>query len=208
MASIDLSNAFFSIPLHKDSKKFCSFEFKGNKYNFNILPFGPTSSPRIFTKIIEPIISHLRSKNIKVFAYLDDIFLCVQSQDILKIHVNIVINLLNDLGFYVYFEKSSIVPSHTLVHLGYIWNSLDMSISLPSDKMIKTMKFVYYLIHNECSLREISSFLGLVVSHSSAFKFSPLLYSRIQLRSIDNVKQGKDYNDLFSFDFDSLDDLP
>ena len=26
-ATIDLSNVFFSIPLHKDGKKFCSFEF-------------------------------------------------------------------------------------------------------------------------------------------------------------------------------------
>ena len=74
MASIDLSNAFFSIPLHKDSKKFCSFEFKGNKYNFNILPFDLTSSTRLSTKIIKQIISHLKSKNIKASAYLDDIF--------------------------------------------------------------------------------------------------------------------------------------
>ena len=120
MASIDLSNAFFSIPLHRDGKKFCSFEFKGNKYNFNVLPFGLTSSPRIFTKIMKPIISHLRSKNIKVSAYLDDIFLRAQSENILKIHVNIVINLLHDLGFHIHFEKSSIGTSHTLVHLGYI----------------------------------------------------------------------------------------
>ena len=47
---------------------------------------------------MKPITSHLRSKNIKVSAYLDDIFFCAQSEDILKSHVNIVINLLNDLG--------------------------------------------------------------------------------------------------------------
>ena len=44
MASIDLSNAFFSMPLHEDSKHFCSFELKWNKYNFNVLPFDLTSS--------------------------------------------------------------------------------------------------------------------------------------------------------------------
>ena len=37
MASIDLSNIWFSIPLHKDSKKFYSSEFKCNKYNYIIL---------------------------------------------------------------------------------------------------------------------------------------------------------------------------
>ena len=52
MVSIDLSNAFISIPLHEDNKKYCSFEFKGNKYNFDVLLFSLISSPRIFTKIM------------------------------------------------------------------------------------------------------------------------------------------------------------
>ena len=116
-AYIDLSNAFLSIPLHKDSKKFCSFESQVNKYNFNVFPFGLTSSSRIFTKIMKPVIAHLRPTNINVSAYLDDILICVQSEDILKTHVNIVINLLNYLSFHINFEKPSIEDSHTMVYL-------------------------------------------------------------------------------------------
>ena len=127
------------------------------------------------------------------------IFLFVPSLKIFwKYYANIIIDLLNDLGFHISFKKSSIKPSHTLIHLGYI--------SLPSDKTIKTKKFAYYLIHNRCSLREISSFFSLVVNHSSAFKCSPLHHRRIQLRYI-NIKQGKDYNDIFSFDESSMDGL-
>ena len=101
----------------------------------------------------------LRSKIIKVSAYLDDIFIFVQSENFLKCHVNIVINLLSNLGFHICFQKSFIEKTcHTLVHLGYIWNSSDMSISLTSDKVIKARKFAHHLIHNRCSLREKSSF--------------------------------------------------
>ena len=57
-------------------------------------------------------------------------FICAQSEDILKSHVKIVIDLFNDLGFHINFEKSSIEPYHTLVHPSYIWNSSDMSILL------------------------------------------------------------------------------
>ena len=83
----------------------------------NVLSFGLTS-PRIFTKIMKPVISHLRSKNIKISAYLDDIFVGTQSEDIptgmknemtayyMKSHVNIVINL-NNPGSDISFEKSS-----------------------------------------------------------------------------------------------------
>ena len=91
---------------------------------------------------MKPIISYLRSKNIEVSAYLNDIFICAQFENILKSHVNIVINLLNNLIFHINFENSSIEPSHALVHLGYIRNSSDMSISLPSSKIIKTKKFI------------------------------------------------------------------
>ena len=83
MPFIDLSNASFSFPLHKDIKKYCSSKSKDN-YNLNVLSIGLTSSPRIFTKIIKPVISHLRFKNIKVSSYSDDIFICAQSEDILK----------------------------------------------------------------------------------------------------------------------------
>ena len=45
------------------------------------------------------------------------------------------------------------------------------------------------------------------MGHSSAFKFSLLHYRGIQLRYIDHLKQGNNYNDLFSFDDDSMEDL-
>ena len=98
---------------------------------------------------MKPIISYLRSKNIEVSAYLNDIFICAQFENILKSHVNIVINLLNELGFHINFEKSSIELSHNLVYLGYICNSLDVSISLPSDKIFKV--FSVYLA-TACSI--------------------------------------------------------
>ena len=66
MATIDTSNALISLHLHKDSMKICSFEFKSNKYNFNVLPFRIDSFPRIFTEIMKLILSYLRSKNNKV----------------------------------------------------------------------------------------------------------------------------------------------
>ena len=120
---------------------------------------------------MNPIISHVKFKNLQVSAYLDDIFICAQSEDILKSYVNIVNNLLNDLGFHINFEKSSIEPSHSTSRLYF--ELFNISISLPYDKIIKTRKFAY-LIHNKYSLRETIFILGLVVSHSCAFKFSPI----------------------------------
>ena len=69
------------------------------------------------------MISALRNKGIKISSYLDDIFLCAQSPSELNNHVDITIQMLLDLGFHVNYEKSSLKPSQTLIHLGYILNS-------------------------------------------------------------------------------------
>ena len=125
-------------------------------------------------------------------------------------YVNIVNNLLNNLGFYINFEKLSIEPSHSRSRL-YL-EHFNMSILLPYDKII-TRKFAYQVhinvqIHiNKYTLRETISFLGMVVTHSFAFKFSPLHYRPIQLCYIDNVNRGKIIRifSFFSFDDGSVD---
>ena len=75
MVSIDLKDAFSTISLHPDSRRYTCFELDGVRYCYNTLPFGLTSSPRVFTKVFKPVISHLRTRGIKITSYLDDILL-------------------------------------------------------------------------------------------------------------------------------------
>ena len=120
MASIDLADAFLSIALHSSSKRFTVFEIFGQRYCFNVLPFGFTSSPRIFSKILKPVISFLRAKGFKITSYLDDIFLCAASYSLLSSQVEVCIDLLVSLGFSPNYTKSCLFPSQEIVHLGYV----------------------------------------------------------------------------------------
>ena len=53
MASIDLTNAYYSIPVHKDHKKFLAFRLEGDCFEFTCLPNGYAQAPLIFTKILK-----------------------------------------------------------------------------------------------------------------------------------------------------------
>ena len=64
MISIDLSEAFFSIPLHASCKKYVTFEFRNQRYCCNVMPFDLSSFPRIFCKVVRPGIIYLRSPGI------------------------------------------------------------------------------------------------------------------------------------------------
>ena len=64
--SIDLQDAYFSIPIHRDHKKFLRFFLGGQLFQYNVLCFGLASAPRIFTKCTKPIQSTLRDKGLKI----------------------------------------------------------------------------------------------------------------------------------------------
>ena len=72
MLSIDLADLFFSIPVHDGFKQYLCFNFNNQVYQFNVLPFGLISSPRIFSKILKPVIVCLRNNyGMKISFYLD-----------------------------------------------------------------------------------------------------------------------------------------
>lgn len=205
--SIDLADAFFTIPLHDDSKKYTVFEFNNCRYCYNVLPFGLTSSPRIFSKILKPVISFLRTRGIKISAYLDDIFICNNSKELLSEQLKTTISLLNSLGFTINYGKSHLIPSQSLLHLGYIWNSENMTLSLPSEKLSKTKVFAKTLLNKSPSVRQVSAFLGLLVSHRNAFPQAPLYYRGLQFCMIKSMKLGSSWDDLIVLDSNAIKDL-
>jgi len=59
LASVDLQDAYFLLPIHREDRKFLRFRFQGDLFQFNVLPFGLASAPYIFTKILKPVVSFL-----------------------------------------------------------------------------------------------------------------------------------------------------
>src|SRR5205823_5538304 len=56
-------------------KPYFTFDFLDKRYCFKCLPFGLTSSSRVFTKILKPLIKLIRAKGIRVVVYLNDLLI-------------------------------------------------------------------------------------------------------------------------------------
>ena len=194
LVSLDLKNAFHLVPLHPESKYLTTFELDNQRYHFNVLPFGLTSSPRIFTKILNPVIAFLRNKDIKISAYLDDILICGNSFKRVSSDLKFVISQLTSLGFIINFPKSSLVPSHVMLHLGYVWDTSNMTISLPEEKVTKIKNFARSCLSGPQSLRSLASLLGLLVSAANAYKFAPLHFRKFQFCFIEGTKTCTDWD--------------
>ena len=59
MASLDLSDCFWGLPVHEADQRFLSFEWRGTTYSFRCLPFGMALSPLFITKIYRLVVQHL-----------------------------------------------------------------------------------------------------------------------------------------------------
>ena len=75
MASLDLRDAYYSVPIHKHFRKYIKFKWGSKLYQFTCLPNGLSSAPRIFTKLMKPVYATLRLKGHISSPYLDDSFL-------------------------------------------------------------------------------------------------------------------------------------
>ena len=72
MAMIDLKDAYLSVPILARHRRYLRFSWEGQLYEFQCLPFGLCSAPRVFTKLLKPVMSVLRQKGFRSLIYLDD----------------------------------------------------------------------------------------------------------------------------------------
>ena len=124
MVKLDLQDAYFLVPISPEHYKFLRFFWKGNLYEYLCLAFGICSAPRVFTKLLKPVLAYLRERSIRIIIYLNDMLILNTSRDGILADLKIIIVLLKSLGFIINFKKSIVVPQQVIEYLGMLINSL------------------------------------------------------------------------------------
>ena len=78
--SLDLSDAYFHVPIDPSSRDLLGFAVGKETFRFKALPFGLRPAPRVFTRVVSALMSFLRGKGLRIFAYLDDWLLVANSE--------------------------------------------------------------------------------------------------------------------------------
>ncbi|KAI8437596.1 hypothetical protein MSG28_011870 [Choristoneura fumiferana] len=184
MATIDLKEAYLLIPIAKPDRRYLRFQFEHENlqlvtYEFNAMPYGLSVAPRTFTKLMKEVVTHLRSQGFKSVCYLDDL-LCI-GKDYTECVTNVqhTVRLLECLGFIINYDKSSLKPQQCSKFLGFIYNSQDMTISLPCDKQRKILQLVQkFMLLPDCTICDFAQLIGVLVAACPAAKYG-WLYTKI-----------------------------
>lgn len=139
-------SAYFNIPIHQQHRKYLRFLWKSQRYEFQCLPFGLKSAPRIFTKCTKPIMSALRSHGHRGIIYIDDSLWMGRSVRSVEETGFSVVNLFQQAGFQINEEKSSLLPTQSVTFLGYVMDTVKMTVSLPQEKVQQILKEIQNLL--------------------------------------------------------------
>ncbi len=80
-AAIDLKDAYFHVSILPRHRPFLRFAFEGQAWQYRVLPFGLSLSPRVFTKVVEGALTPLREVGVRILNYLDDWLILAQSRE-------------------------------------------------------------------------------------------------------------------------------
>ena len=169
MSSINLSNAYYSIPVAICDQKYLMFQFSGQLYKFFCLPNVLTSAP-MEVSICCPTQGH------DSMGYLDDSILFGDNYDECKAAVLRAVNLFQSFDFQVHPEKSSLTPKQEIDFLGFTVNSKNTTLKLTKQKRNKILENLDLTLKHasNITIREFSKILAMLEAAIPGAKYGRL----------------------------------
>ena len=186
MASVDLKDTFFTIPICEDDIKYLKFLWDGQTLVFLAMPNDYSDAMRIFTKILKP---SFKEGHLSI-VYVDDVYLQGDIRGECCENILATLNLLLSLGFTIKCSKSIFEPTQKITSLGFVIDSKDMTITVTSDKKrnIKDL-CIETLRHNSLSIRDVAKLIGNLVATFETVPLGPLYYRSLEVDKINVLKQ-------------------
>lgn len=179
MVSWDISDAFHHILLDPVDSARLAFEVEGFPYFPLSLPFGLKLAPWALTKILRPVLAHLRSRGFALIGYMDD-FASVAtgsrpgSKTAATSARRRAVSLFWRLGIQVHPSKGAATGTTSLDLLGFRIDTVRRLLLLPPRRLDAVVGAAHSLLRAATShrrwirVRALQRFCGLAVSCSTA----------------------------------------
>ena len=209
LCRLDLKDAYLLVSIHRDFRKFLRFRHNKRLFEFKALPFGLSTSPFIFTKIMKPVVAYLRKIGVIVVIYLDDFLIIGATREECLNSLRLTIDLLQFLGFIINFEKSVLVPSKICKFLGVIINSVDMTLELPREKKAKIKDLVEIALREKViKIQGLEELIGTLVSACPSVAYGWAHYKSLEyLKLISLAKHNFNEGATVALTDESIQDL-
>ena len=109
--------------------------------------------------------------------YMDDMLIQADSPSTVLLHAQLVMLTMMALGWSFEWEKSCLVPSQQVTHLGFVFDTAAMTISCPTDKIVRLQSKYKIALHDGyISVHALESLLGTMESVRPSTPLAALHY--------------------------------
>ena len=173
-------------------RKYLRFYWEDQLYQFTCLPNGLAEAPRKFTKILKVPYSNLRAQGHDSSVYLDDSALFGLTYERCAQNVECTVKLMDSLGFTVHPEKSCFIPGQSMAYLGFLLDSIRMTVSLTTDR-IEKVKGACLLILGQAkvTLRQLAEVVGMLVALEPGAEHARVYYKRTEIYKMEMLKEKR-----------------
>ena len=91
MVKVDLKDTNFTILIHLHRLQCLRFRQEGQCYQFTCHPFSLSCAPWMFLKVIKPLTTQLRSWEIKIIVYMDDMLIMARTREETNQHMEVLV---------------------------------------------------------------------------------------------------------------------
>jgi hypothetical protein len=170
MTKFDLKSGYHHVDIFPAHRKYLGFSwtFKNGVqrfFQFNVLPFGLSTAPYIFTKLLRPLVKLWRSRGFHSLVYLDDGLGFDETYEKAEYAAHHTRGDLLAAGFVVAEKKSVWDLTQIIDWLGIKWNSKCGTILITDKRVTKAMSLLKNAIEFPIkSARELAKIVGSIIS--------------------------------------------
>jgi hypothetical protein len=139
MASFDLTNQFFHVKLNPADRKFFGFalpsgEGKSDFFQFTVMAYGYSPAVKVVTRLLKPVKAYLHQLGIKLSIFVDDGSVSAAGKQETWEKFQFVLTTLQLCGWNIQWKKTSTKAVQSLLHLGFVMDSVQLRYFLPAEK--------------------------------------------------------------------------
>ena len=143
MITTDVAKAYYQVPLHKDSQRYCAWRHNGEWILPTILPFGLSIAPFVFTKIMRVVLRFMRAQLIHGTNCIDD-NLWAEWEEMMQ-EVKAIVQLVFGLLGWTFNEKCVFEASTTVLYNGMWVDSARFEIRATDEKLNAARRLAWKL---------------------------------------------------------------
>ena len=189
----DLKSGYHHVDIHKNFQKFLGFSWTfpdGTKrfFQFAVLPFGLTSGPYIFTKIVRTMVRYWRSFSIKIGVFLDDGLSIEYDENQAKKNSKFVQKSLHSAGFVENIEKSEWKPKTSIEWLGVVLDFTNKTYKISDRRICSIVSSLENIFSSptRVSARQLARLAGKIISTKFVLGNIVRLKTRKLYKAIEN----------------------